>query len=201
MSIMTKGKYAQRARTRLEQLESERIRELAAEKAELERQLHACRQSKAELERDVQSKAMRLAAGLSADEKRYLRNQIAVLENQANVDRMHTARLCLAAAFQCLFDAEDKNIGRPTAVVELLSAVVHIFKLSSKEMVEFMESVPLLDGRNAGREWYRKYGSAKAGRRYDTKVVERLEHKWQGFLRGEWGRGDKKAEVQAPHSG
>jgi hypothetical protein len=84
---MSKGKYAQRADSRLRVLESETVRDANAKIAELKDQLAHANQELHEVKAEISSKAMQAAQHLSSREKTYLRNKLASVEQQARDDR------------------------------------------------------------------------------------------------------------------
>ena len=101
---MTRGKYAARADTRLKVLESEALKEASAKIKELERQLGAAHHERDTTRAEMQSKALSAAAGMSAREKRNLRNQIASLEHQVAADRIRNAVLVWEIMHRAKFD-------------------------------------------------------------------------------------------------
>ena len=90
---MTKGKYAQRADSRLKVLESEALQQAHAKIKELTEQLSAVKKEINEARAGIHSKAMAAAAGLSKREKEHLRDQLASMAYQHDADRMRYAVL------------------------------------------------------------------------------------------------------------
>lgn len=90
---MAKGKYAQRADTRLKVLESEALREAHAKIADLSSQLSEAKHEINIVRSEISSKALQAASGLSTREKQNLRNQIASMEHQRDKERIRYALL------------------------------------------------------------------------------------------------------------
>jgi hypothetical protein len=90
---MARGKYAARADTRLQVLESSALRDAHAKIADLEEQLAKAKHKLDTAEAQMQGQAMKAAAGMSAREKRNLRDQISSLEYQAREDALRYAVL------------------------------------------------------------------------------------------------------------
>lgn len=97
---MTKGKYANRADTRLRVLESKALRDAHSKISSLKDELSATRQQLNSLEAQIQSKAMRAAAALSMKEKANLRNEVASLQIRAKEDRIRQAVLVWELMFR-----------------------------------------------------------------------------------------------------
>ena len=99
-----KGKYANRADTRLKVLESETLRDAAAKIADLQTQLAAARQELNTYRAKMQGQALKAAAGMSAREKQNLRDKIASLEHQAAEQRVRNAVLTWEVMHRAKFD-------------------------------------------------------------------------------------------------
>jgi hypothetical protein len=101
---VAKGKYAARADTRLQALESAALQEAHAKIRELTTELNQARHELDVARAQMHGQAMQAAAGMSMREKQNLRNKIASLEHQASEDRVRNAVLTWELMHRTKFD-------------------------------------------------------------------------------------------------
>jgi hypothetical protein len=145
-----KGKYAQRADSRLRVLESEALRESSAKidalKTELAQTKHQLHTAQAE----IQSKAMQAAAALSAREKKHLRDKLASVEQQVHDERMKLAILTWELMHRSKFGepAPRREAFRPRCAdewyqywLEVKFLLVAVFFPTYDEAEEFLDEI------------------------------------------------------------
>lgn len=101
---MTRGKYSERADSRLRVLESDALREAHATIRDLKTQLGDAKHDLDVAQAQTSAKAMQAAAHLSGREKQNLRNRIASLEHQASEERIRNAVLTWELMHRHKFD-------------------------------------------------------------------------------------------------
>lgn len=123
---MARGKYAVKSRNRLEVLESQKIQELSTKISGLEAALSDAKQTNNTLRTELNSKAMRVAQGLSSDEKRHLRNQVVSLEHRLKEDRERYALLTgqLLESIRSDFCSSLRDFGIRPEIVEKYENVI-----------------------------------------------------------------------------
>ena len=119
-----KGKYANRADGRLKVLESAAVRDATAKITDLQARLAHTQQELNTYQAQMQGQALKAAAGMSAREKKDLRDRIASLEHQAAEQRIRNAVLTWEVMHRNKFGrpSPEKILGMGTIGVKTAEA-------------------------------------------------------------------------------